>query len=68
MFKKIVYAIIIASIPVLAYAGISRNHAEWVVPSGVTKINVKSYSKDGERIMNYDFDVEPGQTFILTTK
>lgn len=55
-------------LPAIAYAGISRNHAEWTVPNGVKKINVKSFSKDGDRIMNYDFDVEPGQTFVLTTK
>lgn len=66
--KKILVAFLVILLPAIAYAGISRNHAEWVVPNGVTKINVKSYSPDGKRVMNYDFEVEPGQTFILTTK
>lgn len=66
--KKIIIFALAIMLPAIAYAGISRNHAEWTVPSGVKKINVKSFSKDGERIMNYDFDVEPGQTFVLTTK
>ena len=67
MNKLLIIALTLA-LPALAYASISKNHAEWVVPAGVTKINVKSYSKDGQRLMNYDFDVEPGQSFILTAK
>lgn len=67
MNKLLIIALTLA-LPALAYAGISKNHVEWVVPLGVTKINVKSYSKDGKRLMNYNFDVDPGQTFILTTK
>lgn len=66
--KKIIIFTLAILLPAIAYAGISRNHAEWTVPNGVTKINVKSFTKDGKRIMNYNFDVEPGQTFVLTTK
>lgn len=58
-----------ACIPIsVARAAVSRNHADWTVPAGVDKINVKSWTKDGKRVMNYDFDVEPGQVFSLTTK
>lgn len=61
--------IITASILIsAAHAAINRNRAEWTVPPGVEKINVKSWTKDGKRVMNYDFDVEPGQVFSLTTK
>ena len=52
----------------VARAASNRNSARWVVPAGVKEINVKSWTKDGERVMNYDFDVEPGQIFSLTTK
>ncbi len=52
----------------VARAAINRNSAKWTVPAGVNEINVKSWKKDGERVMNYDFDVEPGQVFSLTTK
>lgn len=61
--------IIAACVPLsVARAAISRNHAEWVVPPGVNKINVKSWKKNGDQVMNYNFSVEPGQTFELTAK
>lgn len=51
----------------VAYAA-SNKQTRWVVPSGVNEINVKSWRKDGSKVMNYNFDVEPGQTFLLTAK
>lgn len=58
-----------ACIPLsVARAAISRNHAEWIVPPGVNKINVKSWKKDGTKVMDYNFNVDPGQTFELTAK
>lgn len=49
-------------------ANASNKQTRWVVPSGVNEINVKSWRKDGSKVMNYNFDVEPGQTFLLTAK
>jgi len=46
----------------------SSRQTRYTVPSGVNEINVKSWRKDGSRVMNYNFDVEPGQTFLLTAK
>ena len=45
-----------------------NKQTRWVVPAGVNEINVKSWRKDGSKVMNYNFDVEPGQTFLLTAK
>jgi hypothetical protein len=57
-----------ATIVPTAASAAKRDHAKWTVPAGVDEVNVKSWTKDGKRVMNYDFDVEPGQTFLLTTK
>lgn len=46
----------------------SNKQTRWIVPAGVNEINVKSWRKDGSKVMNYNFDVEPGQTFLLTAK
>jgi hypothetical protein len=46
----------------------SNKQTRWIVPAGVNEINVKSWRRDGSRVMNYNFDVEPGQTFLLTAK
>lgn len=46
----------------------TNKQTRWVVPAGVNEINVKSWKKDGSKVMNYNFDVEPGQTFLLTAK
>jgi hypothetical protein len=46
----------------------SGRQTRYIVPSGVNEINVKSWRKDGSKVMNYNFDVEPGQTFLLTAK
>jgi hypothetical protein len=46
----------------------SNKQTRYIVPSGVNEINVKSWRKDGSKVMNYNFDVEPGQTFLLTAK
>lgn len=64
----------ITSVPVTVVAvaaqseAASNNRVQWVVPTGVDKINVKSWKKDGSKVMNYNFNVEPGQTFLLTAK
>lgn len=50
-----------------AYAATNKQ-TRWIVPAGVNEINVKSWKKDGSKVMNYNFDVEPGQTFLLTAK
>ncbi len=39
---------------------------QYVVPKGVTRINVKSWSPEGEKVMNYSFNVEEGQKFEIT--
>ena len=62
-----VFGVMTTGTAVSATAG-SNKQARWVVPSGVNEINVKSWKKDGSKVMNYNFDVEPGQTFLLTAK
>lgn len=37
----------------------------FVVPAGMTKLNIKSY-KDGKQILDYTINVEPGQIFTVT--
>jgi hypothetical protein len=67
--RNILLGLISACVPLsVARAAITRNHAEWIVPPGVRKINVKSWKKNGTEVMNYNFSVEPGQTFELTAK
>lgn len=39
---------------------------KYVVPKDVTRINIKSWSADGERVLNYTLGVEPGQKFEIT--
>jgi hypothetical protein len=62
-----VFGVMTTGTAVAAAAGSSKQ-TRWVVPAGVEEINVKSWRRDGSRVMNYNFDVEPGQTFLLTAK
>ncbi len=62
-----VFGVMTTGTAVAATAG-SNKQTRWVVPAGVNEINVKSWRKDGSKVMNYNFDVEPGQTFLLTAK
>lgn len=39
---------------------------KYVVPKDVTRINIKSWSSDGQSVLNYTLDVEPGQKFEIT--
>lgn len=39
---------------------------QYVVPKGVTKIKVLSWSPEGDKILNYVLNVEPGQKFEIT--
>jgi hypothetical protein len=39
---------------------------KYTVPKNVTRINIKSWAPDGERVLNYTLDVLPGQVFELT--
>lgn len=55
-------------VAIASTAKTSNRQTRWVVPPGVNEINVKSWRKDGSKVMNYNFDVEPGQTFLLTAK
>lgn len=57
-----------STVAIASSANASNKQTRWVVPSGVNEINVKSWRKDGSKVMNYNFDVEPGQTFLLTAK
>lgn len=67
--RNVLLGLVAACVPMsVAKAAISRNHAEWIVPPGVDKINVKSWKKNGDKVMDYNFSVEPGQTFELTAK
>ena len=38
----------------------------FTVPKQVNKVTVKSTSPDGRVVMDYTFDVVPGQKFIIT--
>ena len=58
----------VSGVAIASPAKASNRQTRWVVPAGVNEINVKSWRKDGSRVMNYNFDVEPGQTFLLTAK
>lgn len=62
-----VFGVMTTGTAVAATAG-SNKQTRWIVPAGVNEINVKSWKKDGSKVMNYNFDVEPGQTFLLTAK
>lgn len=55
-------------VAIASTAKTSNRQTRWIVPPGVNEINVKSWRKDGSKVMNYNFDVEPGQTFLLTAK
>ena len=39
---------------------------QYVVPKGVTKIKVISWSPEGDKILNYSLNVEEGQKFEIT--
>lgn len=65
MNTKILLAALLIVTPIAAYAGAAK---KWVVPENVTRIQVKSWTKDGEKVFSYNFDVEPGQVFEITTK
>lgn len=59
----------VASI-VTAYLQVSYAEAasySYTVPENTDKINVKSFTKDGTQVLNYNFNVEPGQKFVLKT-
>lgn len=53
------------SLPLLTSKTEAASKTKYIVPKDVKKINVKSWSPDGERVMNYTFNVEPGQTFEI---
>jgi hypothetical protein len=42
-----------------------RNTVTWEVPSGVTKIRVRSWNPDGSKDMDRVLSVEPNQTFRI---
>lgn len=65
MNTKILIAALIVMIPIAAYAGSAK---KWIVPENVTRIQVKSWTKEGEKVFSYEFDVEPGQVFEIVTK
>ena len=48
-----------------ALAAIQRNTATWKVPSGVTKIRVRSWNADGSPDLDRTLSVEPNQTFRI---
>jgi hypothetical protein len=63
-----VFGVMTTGTATVASAAGSNKQTRWIVPAGVNEINVKSWRKDGSKVMNYNFDVEPGQTFLLTAK
>jgi hypothetical protein len=60
------FLLLLLLIPTVSFA--AANYTKWTVPKNVTKIQVTSYKKDGSKIFSYDFDVEAGQVFEITTK
>lgn len=50
---------------VSAKAASSRNTVTWEVPSGVTKIRVRSWNPDGSKDIDRVLSVEPNQTFRI---
>lgn len=66
MNTKIVIAALIVLLPLTAYAAGSSKR--WTVPENVTRIQVKSWTKEGEKVFSYEFDVEPGQVFEIITQ
>lgn len=48
-----------------AKAASSRNSVTWEVPSGVTKVRVRSWNPDGSKDIDRVLSVEPNQTFRI---
>lgn len=44
----------------------ARRQSVFVVPSGVTRIRVRSY-RDAKKVIDTEIDVTPGQTFTIDT-
>lgn len=60
---RLIYAFLI----VFAVSAVAeQKNWTWTVPKGVEKIKVVSKRGD-DTVMNYTFNVESGQTFILET-
>lgn len=66
MNTKIVIAALLIAMPVAGYA--AGTAKRWIVPENVTRIQVKSWTKEGEKVFSYEFDVESGQVFEIITK
>lgn len=50
---------------VAAKAATQKNSATWKVPSGVTKIRVRSWNADGSPDLDRTLNVEPNQVFRI---
>lgn len=49
----------------VANATASKNSASWRVPSGITRIRVRSWNTDGSKDIDRTLNVEPGQIFRI---
>lgn len=43
----------------------SKNSVKWTVPGGIDRIRVRSWSKDGNEVIDTHFSVKPGQVFQI---
>lgn len=65
IMKKRLLFLGLLSLPFLTTKS-EASKTKYVVPKDVTRINIKSWSPDGERVLNYTLGVEPGQKFEIT--
>lgn len=42
-----------------------KNSVRWTVPSDIRRIKVRSWSKDGDEVIDTHFRVRPGQVFQI---
>ena len=42
-----------------------KNSVKWTVPNGINRIRVRSWSKDGDEVIDTHFSVKPGQVFQI---
>lgn len=42
-----------------------KNSVSWTVPDGIRRIRVRSWSKEGDEVIDTHFSVKPGQVFQI---